>query len=182
MYAGIDQSLNGTGLCLRDADGVVHTAQTIDPGKLRDVQRLAYVKARVMSFLSDRVKFVAFEGYSYNSVGRVFELGEIGGVLRLLVHEHGLPYVVIPPLVLKKFATGNPAADKEDMVSFARQAGFAARDDNQADAFFLAEIARCHHLELAPPNRAQLEVLHSIRSPKVKKPARRVRRLTKNSI
>jgi crossover junction endodeoxyribonuclease RuvC len=182
MYVGIDQSLNGTGLCLRDANDIVHATQTVDSGKLRDVERLAYVKARVTSFLSDRVKFVAFEGYSYNSVGRVFELGEIGGVLRLLVHEHRLSYVVIPPASLKKFATGNPRAEKEDMVEAAQRAGFDTEDDNQADAFFLSQIARCHHLELAPPNRAQLEILHSIRSPKTKKPARRIRRLAKNSI
>lgn len=182
MYVGIDQSLNGTGLCLRDANGIVHAAQTVDPGKLRDVERLAYVKDRVTSFLSDRVKFVAFEGYSYNSVGRVFELGEIGGVLRLLTHEQGVPHVVVPPANLKKFATGNPRAEKEDMVEAAKRAGFDPKDDNQADAFFLSQIARCLHLELAPPNRAQLEVLHSIRSPKTKKPARRIRHLTKNSI
>lgn len=182
MYVGIDQSLNGTGLCLRDAAGVVHATQTIDPGKLRGVERLACVKTRVTSFLSSRVAFVAFEGYSYNSVGRVFELGEVGGVLRLVVHEYGLSFVVVPPASLKKFATGNASAEKEDMVEAAKAAGFVTTDDNQADAFFLSQIARCYHLELAPPNRAQLEVLHSLRSPKSKKPTRRIRRVVKNSI
>lgn len=182
MFLGIDQSLNATGLCRLDKDGRVERHQTVDPGRLRDVARLAYVKQSLVPLLSPGVLFVAMEGYSYNSVGRVFELGEVGGVVRLLVHEHGLSYVVIPPVSLKKFATGNPSAEKEDMVEAAKRAGFDASDDNQADAFFLSQIARCLHLKLTPPNRAQLEVLHCIHSPKPKKPARRIRRLAKNSI
>jgi len=96
--------------------------------------------------------------------------------------ENEVPYVVVPPVSLKKFATGNASAEKEDMVEAAKRAGFVTSDDNQADAFFLSQIARCYHLELAPPNRAQLEVLHSLRFPKPKKPARRIRRVVKNSI
>jgi crossover junction endodeoxyribonuclease RuvC len=182
MYLGIDQSLNATGLCRLHAQGQVEHGETVDPGKRREAARLAYVKSRVAPLLGPAVLFVAFEGYSYNSVGRVFELGEVGGVLRLLVFEHEVAYVVVPPVSLKKFATGNVSAEKEDMVAAAKYAGFVTDDDNQADAFFLAQIARCFHLELAPPNRAQLEVLHSLRSPKLKKPARRIRRLVKNSL
>ena len=182
MYLGIDQSLNATGLCLVDDQGMVRESETVDPGKLRDVERLAFVKARVTSLLRRGAKFVAFEGYSYNSVGRVFELGEVGGVLRLVVFESGLKYVVLPPASLKKFATGNPEAEKEAMVDAAKEAGFNASDDNQADAFFLAQVARHYHLETSPRKREQLEVLHALRFPKLKKPARRIRRIIKNAI
>lgn len=182
MYLGIDQSLNATGLCCVDEQGVAHVKQTVDPSKLRGVYRLAYVKAAVKPWLDARTKFVAFEGYSYNSVGRVFELGEVGGVLRLLVHEHNLSYVDVPPASLKKYATGNASAEKEDMIAAARRQGFDPSDDNQADAYFLSQIARHLHLGSMPPLRHQLEVLHSFRSPKPKKPARRIRRVVRNSI
>lgn len=182
VWLGIDQSLTATGLCLIDADGKVVAHETVDPGDLRGVERLAFVKARVVSLLARRVVFVALEGYSYNSVGRVFELGEVGGVLRLTVFEHGLQHVVLPPASLKKFATGNPGAEKEEMIEAAKQAGFNASDDNQADAFFLSQIARHFSLELMPRRREQLEVLHALRFPKPKKPVRRIRRTLKNAI
>lgn len=182
MYLGIDQSLNATGLCLVDAEGRVHFQQTVNPNKLRGVHRLAYVKAAVKPLLDARTKFVAFEGYSYNSVGRVFELGEVGGVLRLLVHEHQLTYVDVSPVSLKKFATGNTSAEKEDMIAAARRSGFDPADDNQADAYFLSQVARHTHLETMPPLRHAIEVLHALRFPKPKKPARRIRRVVRNSI
>lgn len=182
MFLGIDQSLNATGLCLVDADGRPTHGETVTPAPRKGAERLAYVKACAMRCLARGVKFVALEGYAYNSVGRVFELGEVGGVLRLLVFEHGLAYVIVAPASLKKFATGNPEAEKTEMVAAAVRVGFAAEDDNQADAFFLAQIARAHHLGLTPNVRAQLEVLHSLRNPKKKPAARRVRRTVRNAI
>lgn len=183
MYLGIDQSLNATGLCLVDPTGQVQHHETVDPGKARDAQRLACIKARVVPLLGPRTQLVALEGYAYNSVGRVFELGEIGGVLRLLVHEYQLSYVVVPPASLKKYATGKAQAEKADMCNAARRHGFdPGDDDNQADAFFLSQIARHLHLGKASLLRHQLEVLQALRSPKPKKPARRIRRVVKNSI
>ncbi len=68
------------------------------------------------------------------------------------------------------------------MIDAARAQGFDPHDDNQADAFFLSHIARHMFLGSMPPLRHQLEVLHSFRSPKPKKPARRIRRVVRNSI
>jgi len=182
-YLGIDQSLNGTGLCLISDDGKVLRLETVDPGGLRGVERLAFVKARAQALLGLDVRFVANEGYSYDSVGRVFELGEMGGVLKLLVHEHGIGLTTVAPSALKKFATGKPSADKAAMLKAAREAGVQPDDDNQADAFFLAEVARQFHLgDSIPTSRARLEVVHTLHQPKTKKPVRKLRRLVTNAM
>jgi len=156
--------------------------ETVNPGKRRGAERLAFVKSRLLARLNSKVKFVCFEGYAYHSVGRVFELGEIGGVLRLVIFEHGIPDIVVSPLTLKKFATHNSGASKAAMVKAAMVEGVSVADDNQADAFFLAMIARCIHTGIAPRTRVRMDVVHQLQHPVPKPPVRRLRKLTKNSL
>lgn len=181
-YLGIDSSLEGTGLCLITASGDVVRAETVSTG-LRGVARLAAIKKRAELFIPDDVEFAAFEGYSYHSVGLVFELGEIGGILRLLVHERQVTYVDVPPINLKKFATGSTSAEKAHMIAAARDAKASVDDDNQADAYFLARIAlACSQKDAVPLKRNQMEVVHRLLHPPAKKPRRRARRLVKNAV
>jgi len=182
LFLGVDQSLNGTGLCLLTVEGVITYLETVRPGSRRGVERLAYVKSCVMALLTPNVKFVGIEGYAYDCVGRVFELGEVGGVLRLCIHESQLSYIDVAPACVKKFATRNAMAKKEAMVQAAVAAGAPVTDDNQADAFFLAMIARHVHTGIAPSTRAQMEVVYRLQNPPEKKPVRRIRTLTKNAL
>ena len=179
-FLGIDQSLNATGLCRLGPDGAVQLRATVDPEKRLDGPRLVFIKQVVASLL-EHVEFAAMEGYSYDSVGRVFELGEIGGVLKVLLIERNVPYIIVPPVLLKKFATGNTSATKEQMIKAAQERAFHPADDNQADAFFLAHIARTHKMDIATCRR-ELEVLHTLCNPEPKKKKRRVRRLVKAAI
>jgi len=181
-YLGIDQSLTGTGLCLLGEDGALMYSETVDPGKLRGAARLSFIKQRLQHVIesTEAVK-AAYEGYAYEGVGRVFQLGEIGGVVQLTLHEAGVPAVSVAPVALKKFATGSPKADKDEMLAAARRDGAEARDDNQADAFFLARIAFHLATEVQPRTRAQTEVLHALKNPKVKT-SRRVRKFVKHAL
>ncbi len=179
-FLGVDQSLNATGVCRIDEDGRITASATVDPEGHIDGERLHLIKRAVSTFAAD-IKFAALEGYSYDSVGRVFELGEIGGVLKVLLLELSIPYVVVPPVLVKKFATGNTSASKDDMVVAAKARGYAFDDDNQADAFFLACIARAFHKDV-PRYRCEMEVLRSLRNGPTKKPRRRARRLIKAAV
>ncbi len=179
-FLGIDQSLNATGVCRVGATGSVETLATVNPGDVKDGARLILVKRAIVAIASE-IEFAALEGYSYDSVGRVFELGEIGGVVKVMLIEHNIPYVVVPPSMLKKFATGNSSASKEDMVDTARERGCTATDDNQADAFFLACIARAYTKGTAR-SRCEMDVVHALKNPTPKKTKRRVRRLVKAAI
>lgn len=185
-YLGIDASLEGTGLCLVSIVGHVLRTTTVLPRGLRDMARLAMIKGETREFLdSGDVAFVAIEGYAYGAINQAFSLGEIGGVLRLLIHEHGLSRVDVPPVSLKKWATGSHEADKDAMVAAAISAGARPGDHNQADAYFLARIALAISVQdptARPRERSKLEVIRSLTSPSPKKVRPRPRRLVKNPV
>ncbi len=168
-------------MCLLDDAGAVLQLLTVDPKKLRGPARLGYIQGQARALYQQGVRFVAQEGFSYNSVSQHFSLGEVGGVLKLLAYELGVPLVVVPPASLKKFATGNSMASKEAMVEAAEAKKVVVADDNQADAFFLAVIARCLGQGVEPNVRAQLEVLHQLQNP-APKHVKRVKRRIKNAI
>jgi crossover junction endodeoxyribonuclease RuvC len=141
VFLGIDQSLTGTGLCVLSDDGSMVATALVSTNDLRDGERLVFIKTAVAALLPG-VEFATLEGYSYDSVGRVFELGEIGGVIKVLLLEHRVPYVVVAPVLVKKFATGSAHANKDKMLEAAVRCGHDFGDnDDQADAFFLARIA-----------------------------------------
>jgi len=173
-FLGIDQSLNATGLCLIGEGGDVRTVTTADPGDRRDGERLAHIRSVVDGMLL-LVTAAAVEGYSYASVGRVFELGEVGGVIKALLAERRVPYVTVPPVLVKKFATGLAFATKEAMLRAAATCGASVSNDNEADAFFLARIARAWHVGNATVRR-EAEVIRTLRTPPADKKPRRPRR------
>ena len=55
------------------------------------------------------------EGYSYGSTGKVFHIAENTAVLKYLMWDEELEFEVVPPTVIKKFATGKGNANKEKM-------------------------------------------------------------------
>ena len=60
---------------------------------------------------------IQIEDYSYGSTGRVFHIAENLGLLKYkLKMECGWDYTLLPPSVIKKFATGKGNANKELMI------------------------------------------------------------------
>jgi len=56
------------------------------------------------------------EGYSFGSVGRVFQIAENTGVLKYrIAHQQEIPLQTFAPTEIKKFATGKGNANKEAM-------------------------------------------------------------------
>jgi hypothetical protein len=56
--------------------------------------------------------------------------------------RYGIRCECVQPSILKKFATGNGAAKKENMIRFAQALKPGVTDDNEADALWLLEYAK----------------------------------------
>ena len=166
MYLGIDQSLRSSGFAV-----VSEKAETVCMGdvattKLRGVTRLAAIRTAIRDLLAANpdIHSAAMEGYAYDvGAGRVFELGECGGMVKMCLHDAGIPFVVVPPASLKLFVSSNGSSDKEAM----RRAVLAKwkvdiEQDDQCDAYGLAQLARSLHLGTGT-TRAELEVIKKLK-------------------
>ena len=87
-------------------------------------------------------RFVAIEGYAMGSKTRPQMAGELGGHLRLLLWQAGVPYIIVPPTTLKKYVLGKGNAAKELMLKEVfRKWGYDTTSNDRADAYALARIA-----------------------------------------
>ena len=87
---------------------------------------------------------VTIEGIAYGANGSVADLAGLQYAVRMMLREKDIPFRVITPMQLKKRATGNGNADKDEMVFAWRKCDPNAnlvtysKVDDIADAFFLA--------------------------------------------
>lgn len=136
----IDPSLNSTGFAYTQ-DGTLFTG-TIPVKNLRSSARLYYVLVEVIKLL-DAIEpdAVIYEDYSMGSRGRVFDIGELGGVLKLEMYGKGTPVVLVPPSTLKQFATGKGNAKKDAMREGLKDNfGYEILQDDEVDAALLYEF------------------------------------------
>jgi Holliday junction resolvasome RuvABC endonuclease subunit len=137
VIVGLDLSLTATGV----ANG--RTTWTIDPGALRGPARLDLIARKVRDAAQD-ARLVAIEGYAFGRPHGMAALGELGGVIRWMLWNLGIPYAEVPPASLKRYATGKGNAPKQDVLAAAIRRGgdlFDGSDDNRADAWWLRAMA-----------------------------------------
>jgi Holliday junction resolvasome RuvABC endonuclease subunit len=137
---GLDLSLTATGI---DYDAGPQTISV----KSQGVPRLADISQAILDIVrSLPAELVVIEGYSYASANVAHQLGELGGVVRLALWSHAVPYVVVQPASLKVYATGKGNANKDEVLAAAiRRLGYAGADHNQADACWLRQMALAHY-------------------------------------
>ncbi|GAA3441033.1 Holliday junction endonuclease [Planomonospora venezuelensis] len=132
---GVDPSLTATGIAHPDG----HT-ERVTCGDLRGTGRLAWICSAVMGPVTTGVDLVVIEGPSYGSMSGAGH-HEAAGLWWLIAYHldgRGVPYAVIPPSSLKKYASGKGNATKADMrMALFQRTGMDLRDDNQVDAAWL---------------------------------------------
>lgn len=143
---GLDLSLRKTGVAILQDNPLVPRLRLIEPKKLTAVHRLIYIRSELRSILEEEYLtgevVVGLEGYSMGSRGRSYDIGELGGVVKTYLRENNYALVSIPPKTAKKFLTNNGNADKIEMMRAVReQTKLNFTDDNQCDAYVMANIA-----------------------------------------
>ena len=138
-FLSLDLSLTSTGYCV---DGKCNVLVT----NLTGVERLAAIAEDVVNIIiTNKVECVLLEGYSFASrSGQAFSIGELGGVVRLAIHELGIPIIEIPPTCRAKFATGKGNASKNEVISaVSAKTGITWQNpgaDDKCDAWILEEM------------------------------------------
>lgn len=132
---GLDVALNKTGVA--SGSGELWTSQG-GSGDGRLVRLYEDVQAEVWRTDLAVVEDLPMRAHSAGL------LGQAHGVVRMALYEAGVPYVLVVPSTLKKYATGSGNANKEAMlaaVPIEHADRFAdLTDDNQVDAYWLREI------------------------------------------
>jgi len=170
-YAGIDPSKRKTGVALitlRDKEIHKYTSLVIAPKELDDIQLLLHLRNDVDMFFKKKANWElltgsAIEGPSLYSVNKSDDLGQVRGVLKVVLADgsKNLPHT-IPPASLKKFAAGNGHAKKDAIVKKAEECGWGRLTEDEADAAWLAEIAWALS-EKRKLSRKQIEAIDGIR-------------------
>jgi crossover junction endodeoxyribonuclease RuvC len=187
LIIGIDPSLTSTGIVVL-RDGKVELAVTTkNKPALGTIDRVRLIYERIVCVaesLTDGEKWqapdlIVIEGFSYGSKGRsVFDIAYLGWRIReeleRLRTEDNIPWLEVPPSQLKKFATGQGNANKEIILQQVyKRWGVEFSDNNQADAYVLAQIGRAYLGDTEGLTAFQQEVITNLKGEKPKKKPRK---------
>lgn len=107
--------------------------------------RLLRLKGKLTEALAAGVDLVVYEA-ARNAApkmqGALVVQAGIQGVLLLWCEENGIEYRGYSPTEIKKHATGKGNANKAAVMAAARARGWEFKDDNEADALWLLDLAR----------------------------------------
>jgi Holliday junction resolvasome RuvABC endonuclease subunit len=145
VYVGIDQSYSGFAITLLNNTG--HST-TVYKSPLRGVDRLVDIKHHMSNVLQFKsINDVAIEGYAFGSQ-MANMLGELGGLVKVTLHERGPYYpLIVPPTSLKKYVTGKGQgiSKSQILLHVYKKWGIDINDDNAADSYALAHLVSGRH-------------------------------------
>lgn len=140
---GLDLSLTSTGVAMDDGTFVIASKEKGDA-------RLDDISIRIISALAPHYgRYVVIEGYAFaKRTTHAFSQGELGGIVKRNLREYQIPYVLVPPTVRAKFATGRGNAGKSEVVSAISaklgQVFVGGGADDEVDAWVLREMGLQH--------------------------------------
>lgn len=178
---GIDQSLTGFALSAVSVNSPNQHMTWVFKSEYRGVQRLYDIQ----DFISDKFEYLSSKGNLVVDVameGTVLAsnsalvLGELSATVKLFLFEHfddinhynpprpqqcRTP-LQIPPMTLKKYASGKGSAKKQEMLlQIYKRWGVEFNDDNAADAYALGRLATGSHIDAV-----EKEIVEKIKDPK----------------
>jgi Holliday junction resolvasome RuvABC endonuclease subunit len=143
---GIDQSLTGFAMAFIDCDNPENYFAEVFRSKYSGVQRLdniaEWMDGSIDYFCRDNIVDVAMEGTVLASHSALV-LGELSATVKLTLYRRWevLP-LQVPPMTLKKYATGKGNSKKQEMLmQMYKRWGVEFNDDNAADAYALSRVA-----------------------------------------
>ena len=153
-YMGLDLSLTGTGIVgVDDACTIIFQEKLSPPSGCMGVDRL-YLLSNELDHLLDKysdIKYACIEGPAYGrgEGGRLFEIGEWTGIVKLALFKRSIPMIIATPLQLKKYVSGQGKGGKELIIlDVFKNFHVEIRDNDLADAYVLSRIMHDYHFLL----------------------------------
>lgn len=142
---GLDLSTKRIGFATAEGDLISISGHAGAEDPYRRLSQLRRELAYAFAVRPPGPALVVVEDYALGAPGRLslVRLGEIGGIVRTWLFEQDWPIALVSPSTVKRFATGNGNATKQDMI--ARAVALGARlsrfdNDDEADAFHLRRM------------------------------------------
>lgn len=186
LYLGIDQALNKIGVCIIENSKNIISKRIKTPCSLKGTDRLIFLRNELQTLLApfkNNVTHASMEAQSLGSIGDIDQLGQINGIVQIVLADAGLAHFFkVPPASLKKFVTGNSQASKQQMIRISEELwgiSFANNDDDECDAHGLARISE-EYIERGSTIRHQIEVILSLLHTRKRK--RKIKKLTSKTI
>lgn len=148
---GLDLSTARIGFAAADGQLLSISGHAGADDPYRRLHELAREVERAFALRPPRPDLVVVEDYALGKGPHVgimskIRLGEIGGVVRMTLFEMDVPMKLVPVGTLKRFATGNGNAKKDEMIRAAIRLGARGSvNDDEADAFHLRRMGRAAH-------------------------------------
>ena len=89
---GIDQSLTSTGICIFNHIPLVYFSIQTSPKSEKGIRLKKIVDIILICSENWGINLAVMEGYSYHSIGKTFDLGEVGGVIKYELSKNDIPY------------------------------------------------------------------------------------------
>lgn len=122
--------------------------------------RLQHILVGIRSYATPG-SLVILENFAFGRANQAHQMGGLGHLVRYWLWQSKIPFVLVAPAALKKFACGRGNAKKAEMLKavFQRFGGIDLTDDNQADAVALCYLGRALVGEYEPTAAFQREVV-----------------------
>jgi len=188
IVVGIDPSLTSTGIVVLRNNEIGKALTTKNEPKLGTIERVRRIYEQinnvienlstcyVNAYIGDKrmirwepPSLIVIEGFSYGSKGRgVFDIAYLGWRIREELEryrtEDDIPWLEVSPSQVKQFATGKGNANKEVVLQQVyKRWGVELTDNNQADAYVLAQIGRAYLGEADDLTDFQQKVIRALR-------------------
>ncbi|HRZ18528.1 MAG TPA: hypothetical protein P5136_00485 [Methanofastidiosum sp.] len=172
MFLGLDLSLDSSGFVIID-DGYNIIDRRVLHVEARDTERLIFLEEEFLNAINpfkDKIKLVAYESPAYRGEGKLVEIGEWLGQVKVNISRLGLKIIKVAPNQLKKYVIGHGSGGKDlIMLDVFKNFGVEIRQNDEADAYVVARIAHDYYMMfldkkpvLVTLTRPQTEVLNKI--------------------
>lgn len=106
--------------------------------------KLIRMKAKLKEIIeTEKIDIVVFERPSGRMPAAIMSHAKFVAIVEIYCTENNIPYKGYSANEIKKFASGKGNCNKQVMLEEAkRQLGYPGKDDNEADALWLLELAK----------------------------------------